>query len=85
MNFIEYLLINSKVPLSFDHVFKMFSLFVAEAVTEFETNMFFQIVTKENESAKSKERRFLLDDKVRNEVFLKIFCNNKGINAESLS
>jgi hypothetical protein len=85
LNFIEFVLINSKVPLTFDHVEKMFSLFVTRAVTEFETNAFFQLITKENENAKSKERRFLLDDKVRNEVFQKIFCNNRYLNSEKIN
>jgi hypothetical protein len=42
---------------------------VTKAVTEYESNALFNLITKENENAKSKERRFLLDDKVRNEVF----------------
>lgn len=69
MNFIEFVLINSKVTLKYENVEKMFNLFVNRAVTEYETDLFFQIITKENETARSKERRFLLDDKVRNEVF----------------
>lgn len=63
----------------------MFNLFVTDAVTEYETNMFYKIITKENENAKSKERRFLLDDRVRNEVFQKIFCNNKFLNSEKIN
>lgn len=69
MSFIEFVLVNSKVTLTFENIEKMFNLFVGRAVTEFESNALFQLITKENESAKSKERRFLLDDKVRNEVF----------------
>lgn len=69
MGFIEFILVNSKVTLTFEHIEKMFSLFVINAVTEVETNLFFKLITKENENARSKERKFLLDDKVRNEVF----------------
>jgi hypothetical protein len=47
----------------------MFLMFVTNAITEYETNAFFTLLTKENENAKSRERKFLLDDKVRNEVF----------------
>jgi len=85
MNFVEFVIINSKIPLSFDNIEKMFNLFVVKAVTEFESNAFFSLITKENEAGKSKERRFLLDDKVRNEVFQKIFCNNKGLNSEKIN
>ena len=42
---------------------------VTKAVSEYESDALFQLITKENENAKSKERRFLLDDKVRSEVF----------------
>ena len=54
-------------------------------MTEFESNALFELITKENQNAKSKERRFLLDDKVRNEVFLKIFCNSKYLNFEKVN
>lgn len=69
MSFIEFVLVNSKVTLSFENIEKMFNIFVVKAVTEVESNALFQLITKENETAKSKERRFLLDDKTRNEVF----------------
>lgn len=62
-------MVNSKASLTFDHVEKMFNLFVVNPVTEYETDIFYRLITKENENARSKERRFLLDDKVRNEVF----------------
>lgn len=63
----------------------MYNTFVVEAITEYETNIFYQLITKENEAAKTKERKFLLDDKVRNEVFQKIFCNNKYLNSEKIN
>jgi hypothetical protein len=85
ISFIEFVLINSKVNLSFENVEKMFQLLVSKAVTEYESDALFNLITKENETAKSKERRFLLDDKVRNEVFTKIFCNNKYLNFEKIN
>lgn len=85
MSFIEFVLVNSKLTLQFDHVEKMFFMFVSSAVTDFETNQFFAFLTKENELARSKERKFLLDDKVRNDVFTKIFCNNQSLNYEKLN
>lgn len=85
ISFIEFVLVNSKATLTFDHIEKMFNLLVVRAVTEFESDALFQLITKENETAKSKERRFLLDDKVRNEVFQKIFCNNKCLNSEKIN
>ena len=66
---IEFILVNSKVTLSFENVQMMFHMFVKERVTDFETNAFFILLTKENEQARSNNRRFLLDDKIRNEVF----------------
>lgn len=85
--FIEFVLVNSKITLTFEHVEKMFKLMVTQALTEFESNALFEFITKENQNAKSKERRFLLDDKVRNEVFMKIFCNcnSKYMNFEKLN
>lgn len=83
--FIEYVLVNSKMTLTFDQVEIMFQLMVTKAVSEFESNALFDLITKENEISKSKERRFLLDDKVRNEVFQKIFCNNKYLNFEKMN
>lgn len=83
--FIEYVLVNSKMTLTFDQVEIMFQLMVTKAVSEFESNALFDLITKENEISKSKERRFLLDDKVRNEVFQKIFCNSKYLNFEKMN
>ena len=58
---------------------------VTKGVTEYESNQLFNLITKENEIAKSKERRFLLDDKVRNQVFEKIFCSNKYLNFDKMN
>jgi hypothetical protein len=68
-SFVEFILINSKLVLTTDHIEKMFNMFVLKPVTEYETNVFFSFLTKENESAKSKERKYYMDDKVRNDVF----------------
>lgn len=38
MNFVEFVIVNSKVPLSFDNIEKMYNYFVVRAVTEFESN-----------------------------------------------
>lgn len=62
ISFIEFVLTNSKITLTFEHIQRMFNMFVLNAVTEYESNTFFVFLTKENEQAKSKERRFLLDD-----------------------
>jgi len=79
------LIIYSKATLSFDHIELMFQLMVTKGVTEYESNQLFNLITKENEIAKSKERRFLLDDKVRNQVFEKIFCSNKYLNFDKMN
>ena len=79
------MIIYSKATLSFDHIELMFQLMVTKGVTEYESNQLFNLITKENEIAKSKERRFLLDDKVRNQVFEKIFCSNKYLNFDKMN
>jgi hypothetical protein len=80
--FIEFVLLNSKIVLTFENVEKMFTQMVSRGVTEFESNALFELITKENEQAKAKERSFLLGDTVRKEVFQKIFCNEKYLNFE---
>ena len=85
MSFIQFLIMNSRVSLSFSNVEQMFQLLVTKAVTEHESNALFNFITKENEQSKSISRKFLLDDKVRNEVFQKIFCSNKYLNFEKMN
>lgn len=63
----------------------MFGMFVRNALTDLETNQFFMLLTKENDQAKSNARKFLLDDRIRNEVFTKIFCNKEAINSEKMN
>jgi hypothetical protein len=64
---------------------QMFELLVTRAVTEHESNALFTLLTKENEQARSHNRKFLLEDKVRNEVFQKIFCNSKYLNFDKMN
>lgn len=85
MSFIQFLITYSKSTLSFDHIERMFQLMVTNGVTEYESNQLFNLITKENDIAKSKERKFLLDDKVRNQVFQKIFSSNKYLNLDKMN
>ncbi len=86
-SFIEYVLVNSRLALSFEHVETLFQLLATRALTEFESNALFTLITKENENSRSKDKRFLLEDRVRNEVFQRIFCNAGGkyLNCERLN
>ena len=61
----------------------MFKIFVTEAATEIETREFFSFLTKENISRRS--RAFLLDEKLRFQVFTKIMCNDKSMNCVNLN
>jgi hypothetical protein len=63
----------------------MFQLLVTKAVTEHDSNALFNLITKENEQSKQLSRKFLLDDKVRNEVFQKIFCSSKYLDFEKMN
>ena len=63
----------------------MFNYFVTNAVSEIETNLFFTLVTKENEGSQSNQRKFLIEDKVRKELFQLIFCNPKQFNIEKIN
>lgn len=83
--FLEFVLLNSFIKLSFEHVEKLFTMLVSRGFSEFESNCLFELITKENEQAKGRERRFLLDDIVRKEVFQKIFCNSKYLNFEKIN
>jgi len=53
-------------------------------VTEYEANKFFLFLTKENENSISRDRNFLLNEKIRAEVFNKIMCNEKYIDSSSI-
>ncbi len=69
-NLIEFLIVNSKNSnLEFQQVSQLFDTFVTEATTPYETEQFFMFLTKENENSGTRERKFLLDEKRRTDVF----------------
>jgi hypothetical protein len=83
---VEFLVINSRsISLKFKHVQQMFTIFVTEAVTEVETREFFSFLTKQNPNAKTRERMYLLDEKLKNEVFTKIMGNDQAMNCLNLN
>ena len=63
----------------------MFKIFVTEAVSEVETREFFNFLTRQNMNARSRERMYLLDEKLRFQVFTKIMCNEKSMNCINLN
>ena len=70
MNFIEFLIKNSRYGnLTFQNLSTLYDNFVKRGVTEYEAKKFFLFLTKENENSNNRERRFLLNDKIRVEVF----------------
>jgi len=76
ISLIEFIITGSKNGnLSFTHVEALFETFVTKAVTEYEQAHFFTFLTQENENSHNRERRFLLDERRRTEVFQKIMCN----------
>jgi hypothetical protein len=86
MRFVESIVINSRsITLNFQHVQEMFKIFVTEAVAEVETREFFNFLTKQNQNARTRERLYLLDEKLRFQVFTKIMCNDKSMNCLNLN
>jgi len=76
MNFLEFLIKNSRQGnLTFQHVSNLYENFVLCRVTEYEEQQFFLFIAKENENSATRERRFMLNDKIRIEVFKNIMCN----------
>ena len=63
----------------------MFKIFVTDAVTGLETREFFNFLTKQNQNARSRERLYLIDEKLRFQVFIKIMCNEKSMNCLNLN
>jgi hypothetical protein len=63
----------------------MFKIFVTEAVSPVETREFFNFLTRQNMNARSRERMYLLDEKLRFQVFTKIMCNEKSMNCITLN
>ena len=84
-NLVEFLIINSKTSnLEFQQVSQLFDAFVNQATTSYETEQFFMFLTKENENSATRERKYLLDEKRRTEVFQKIMCNSKTLDCSKL-
>ena len=76
MNFIEFIITNSKNGnLSFNNISALFKTLVANSITDYEQKVFFNFLTKENDAAMSRERKYLLDERRRTDVFNKIMCN----------
>lgn len=69
-NIIEFLIVNSKKSnLEFNQISAIFDSLVKNAVTEYEITKFFLFLTKENENSATRDRKYLLDEKRRNQVF----------------
>lgn len=76
MGFIEFIITNSKNGnLQFSNIVALFKALVSQSVCDYEQNIFFNFLTKENTMAVSRERKFLLDERRRTDVFRKIMCN----------
>ena len=85
MSFIEFLITNSKNGnLSFQHISSLFNTMVTEQTTDYEAQCFFVFLTKENEGGSTRERRFLLDERQRVNVFQKIMCNQETLDCAKL-
>jgi hypothetical protein len=57
---------------------------VTDQTTDYEAQSFFIFLTKENEGSSTRERRFLLDERRRVDVFQKIMCNNQLLDCSKL-
>ena len=76
MGFIEFIITSSKNGnLSYANISSLFKTLVTQSITDYEQKVFFNFLTKENESAVTRERKFLLDERRRTDVFNKIMCN----------
>jgi hypothetical protein len=70
MGFIEFLITNSRHGnLSYQHISALFNTMVTEQTTDYEAQSFFIFLTKENAGGSTRERRFLLDERQRVNVF----------------
>lgn len=86
INLIEFLVVHSKqISLQLGHVEALFKIFVTEALTPIETREFFNFLTKQNQNARSRERFYLLDERLRLQVFTTIMCNDKAMNCVHLT
>ena len=57
---------------------------VTEQTTDYEAQSFFIFLTKENDGGTTRERRFLLDERRRVDVFQKIMCNQELLDCAKL-
>ena len=56
-------MVNSKQSsLKYEHVQDMFRVFVTNGVTEVETRVFFEFLTKQNSKSKNHSRQYVLDE-----------------------
>ena len=70
IGFLEFVITSSKSgSLSFKNLQDLFKTFVANSITGYEQKAFFDFLTKENENGTTRERKYLLDEKRRTEVF----------------
>lgn len=85
IGFIEFIIRNSKQGnLSFVNLQALFKTFVNQSISDYEQAVLFKFLTKENEQATTRERKYLLDERRRNEVFQKIMCNKKELDCTRL-
>lgn len=85
MSFIEFLISSSKNGnLSFANISLLFKTMVMQSISDYEQKVFFNFLTKENDAAVSRERKFLLDERRRTDVFQKIMCNSKELDCTKL-
>lgn len=85
MDFLEFIIKNSRQGnLSFQQLSALYDNYVVNGVTEYEAKKFFLFLTKENENSVSRERSFLLNEKIRVEVFKNIMCNEKLLDSTSI-
>ena len=85
LGFIEFIITNSKQGnLSFQNIQNLFQTFVSQSISDYEQKVFFNFLTKENEAATTRDRRYLLDERRRTDVFQKIMCNNAELDCTRL-
>ena len=85
MNFIEFIIKNSQQgSLTFLNLSTLYDNYVLHGVTEYEAKKFFLFLTKENENGNNRDRRYLLNEARRNEVFNNIMCNNQLLDSQNM-
>ncbi len=85
MGFLEFVITNSKNGnLNYNNIAALFKTMVTQSITDWEQKVFFAFLTKENDAATSRERKFLLDERRRTDVFNKIFCNESQLDCSRL-